>query len=214
MKIEYLGHSCFALTNAQGVKIITDPYTGVGYELPQDLYADILTVSHGHFDHNYTSAVKGVKRIFDAPINERVADIAIQGIPTYHDDKQGALRGTNVVFIMEIDGLRVCHLGDLGEAYTQELADKIGAVDILLIPVGGRYTIDAVQAKTFVENLAPKIVIPMHYRPKDGTIDITDATPFLNGYANVIYPSKKNETVINASDLKDDKTQIIYMERA
>lgn len=214
MKIEYLGHSCFALTNAQGIKIITDPYTGVGYELPNDLCADILTVSHGHFDHNYTSAVKGVKRIFDTPVNERVADVAIQGILTYHDDKQGALRGKNVVFMMEIDGVRVCHLGDLGEPYTQELAEKIGKVDVLLIPVGGRYTIDAAQAKAFVEKLAPKIVIPMHYRPQDGTIDITDATPFVNGYTNVIYPSKRNETVINANDLKDDKTQIIYMERA
>jgi L-ascorbate metabolism protein UlaG (beta-lactamase superfamily) len=214
MKIEYLGHSCFALTNAQGIKIITDPYTGVGYELPNDLCADILTVSHGHFDHNYTSAVKGVKRIFDTPVNERVADVAIQGILTYHDDKQGALRGKNVVFMMEIDGVRVCHLGDLGEPYTQELAEKIGKVEVLLIPVGGRYTIDAARAKVFVEKLAPKIVIPMHYRPQDGTIDITDATPFLNGYTNVIYPSKRNETVINANDLKDDKTQIIYMERA
>ena len=213
MKIEYLGHSCFALTNAQGIKIITDPYTGVGYELPQDLYADILTVSHGHFDHNYTTAVKGVKRVFDTPVNERVADVAIQGFSTYHDDKQGALRGKNVVFIMEIDGIRVCHLGDLGEPHTKTLAERIGKVDVLLIPVGGRYTIDAAQAKVFVENIAPKIVIPMHYRPQDGTIDITDAKAFLQGYADVIYPSKKNQTIINVNDLKDDKTQIIYMER-
>ncbi|MBQ7879612.1 MAG: MBL fold metallo-hydrolase [Clostridia bacterium] len=214
MKIEYLGHSCFALTNAQGVKIVTDPYTGVGYELSKNLHADILTVSHDHFDHNHTAAVGAVKAVCAAPIRQTVMGVEIEGVSTYHDDKQGALRGKNVAFIIKTDGLRVCHMGDLGEPYTEALAEKIGKVDVLLIPVGGTYTIDAAQAKVFVEKLAPRFAIPMHYRPQDGTIDITDAKPFLNGYTHVIYPTKKNETTVNINDLNEEKTQIIYMERA
>ena len=213
MKIEYLGHACFAFTNEKGVKIVTDPYTGVGYELPNDLHADILTVSHSHFDHNYTAGVKGVRAIFDTAKTENALGVTVTGIATYHDEAQGALRGKNIVFVIQTDGLRICHLGDLGERYSQSLAQKIGEVDILLIPVGGRYTIDGTQAKEFVEKLAPKFAIPMHYRPHDGTIDITDATPFLSGYAQVIYPPKKSEITLEKSDLKVGKTQIIYMER-
>ena len=213
MKIEYLGHACFAFTNAQGVKIVTDPYTGVGYELPKDLRADILTVSHSHFDHNYTAGVKGVQAIFDTPKTENALGVTITGIASYHDEEQGALRGNNIVFIIQTDGLRICHLGDLGERYSLSLAQKIGEVDILLVPVGGRYTIDGAQAKEFVEKLAPKLAIPMHYRPHDGTIDITDASHFLNGYSEVVYPPKKSEITVKKSDLKVGKTQIIYMER-
>ncbi len=208
MKIRYLGHSCYEITANSGVKIITDPYTGVGYELPSGLTSDILTVSHGHFDHAYTQAV-AAKRIFDKSGEYSVEDIRIRGVDCFHDPEQGALRGKNVIFVMEVDGITLCHMGDIGEECSSALVEKIGKVDVLLVPVGGTYTVDAVGAKRYVDEIAPKVVIPMHYRPADGSLDITDAKPFLSLFA------KENITCVYEGEaLLDEATKgIIYMER-
>ena len=179
MQIEYLGHASFLITTENGIKIVTDPYQGVGYELPSDLQADIVTVSHGHFDHNYTAAVKGKPMLIDCVGKQRAGGIDFYGEHTFHDPKQGKLRGDNVVFSFTVDGIRSCHLGDLGEAYNEEIVKKIGSVDVLFIPIGGTYTIDAKQAKAYIEAIAPKIAIPMHYRPIDGCLDIASADGFL-----------------------------------
>lgn len=212
MKLEYFGHSGFRIKNEQGVTIFTDPYTRVGYELPTNLQANIVTVSHGHFDHNYVAAVGG-SPVVVAQAGEYICKgVKIVGEQSWHDQKQGALRGGNIIFKMEIDGLTVCHFGDLGEAYSEELAEKLSGTDIWLIPVGGTYTIDAMQAKEYVQRLAPKIVIPMHYRPLDGTLDITDASPFLKGAESVVH-CPQGEIEITQADLEEGRTKIIYMER-
>ena len=212
MKITYLGHSCFHIESNAGTSIVTDPYTGVGYELPAGLTADAVTVSHGHFDHNYSSAVQ-TKQIISALGKHTVKDIDVAGIATWHDPKQGALRGSNIVFKMQIDGISVCHLGDLGESCSAGILEKIGKVDVLLIPVGGTYTIDAVQAKEYVQKIAPKCVIPMHYRPEDGALDITDCAPFLSLFnESIIRIVKEGEMEITSGNLTKDM-QIIYMER-
>ncbi len=172
MKITYLGHSCFQITSAQGTSVITDPYTGVGYELPSGLKADAVTISHAHFDHNYTQAVQS-DVVISTCGTHIVKDIQIVGIPSWHDEKNGALRGENILFKFFVDGITVCHLGDLGEEISPALIERISEVDVLLLPVGGTYTINASQAKALAEQIAPKIVIPMHFKG-DGKLDICD----------------------------------------
>lgn len=212
MKIEYLGHSCFRISSNDGVIIITDPYTGVGYSMPVDLRADVVTVSHGHFDHNYTDALQGRYVLISETGTYIQNGVTVTGILSDHDPHGGTLRGKNVIYKITVDGVTVCHLGDLGEACNEDLLAKIGKVDILLVPVGGKYTIDASQAKEYVERICPKIAIPMHYRPQAGTIDITDATAFLSSFDKVT--ALGNVPLTISSSLKEaENTQIIYMER-
>ena len=212
MKIKYLGHSCFMIETSDGVSILTDPYKGVGYELPENLQADITLITHAHFDHNNIDAVKS-KFVLQTAGKYELFGLKIKGIESNHDDKGGTLRGKNIIFTVQVDGYTLCHFGDLGEPCSQKLLAKIGKVDILLIPIGGRYTIDAKQAKEYVEKIQPKIVLPMHYKPKDGTIDITDASGFLSLFESVLYANPKYETKIEKDSLTNEKTQIMYMER-
>lgn len=208
MKIRYLGHSCFELTSKKGVKIITDPYTRVGYELPSPLTADIITVSHAHFDHNYTQAISDGCIVSGLGVTE-IDGVKIEGIESFHDEKKGMLRGKNIVYKITMDGIRVCHLGDLGEPCNPALVDKIGAVDVLLLPVGGTYTIDAIGAKAYADALQPKTVIPMHYKPSDGALDIDGIQTFLS-----LYPQEKIIVAVDGNAEIDESTNgILYMER-
>lgn len=212
MKIRYLGHSCFQLIAKNGTSIITDPYTKVGYELPDGLWTDIVTVSHGHFDHNYTQAMHGnvvINKAGEYSFNQ----VRITGIDSWHDEKQGVLRGANVIFKIKMDGIVVCHLGDLGEPFQEDFLKKIGEVDVLLLPIGGTYTIDSKQAKTYADKIAPKKIIPMHYRPADGTLDITDADEFLSQYkVEEIRKVPQGEILLDAETL-DGSEKVVFMER-
>ncbi len=207
MKIRYLGHSCFECTDKNGVVLLTDPYTRVGYELPQGLRADIVTVSHGHFDHDYTEVVKDAK-LLDVPFACVYKGISFSGVKCFHDEKHGALRGDNIIFKFVMDGLTVVHMGDIGEAVSQELVNRIGKVDVLLIPVGGTYTVDALGAKAYVDAISPKVVIPMHFKTVDGTIDIAEVQPFLRLFENG-YTAVNEEIEITA-----ETRGVIYMEKA
>ena len=212
MKIRYLGHSCFQLTAKDGTCVLTDPYTKVGYELPAGLWADVVTVSHEHFDHNYTQAVhSGV--VITQTGEYHFNGVKIKGIDSWHDEKQGVLRGANIIYKIRMDGVTICHLGDLGQPCSEELLQQIGDVDVLLLPVGGTYTIDAAGAKAYADGIAPKKLIPMHYKPTDGMLDITSAEPFLMLYKEediLCVPS--GEIAVEAEDL-DKAFKIIYMER-
>ncbi len=206
MKIRYLGHSCFEITSSKGVKIITDPYQGVGYELPLGLSADFVTVSHGHFDHSATDRIEANK-VISALDGYEGEGIKIEGISSYHDEKQGALRGKNVVFKITVDGITLCHMGDIGERCNEGFIEKIGKVDVLLIPVGGTYTVDGEGAMEYAARMAPKTLIPMHYRPTDGSLDIVDIQPFLS-------LSKEEVREIDGEMELDANTQgIFYMKR-
>ncbi len=212
MKIRYLGHSCFEIASKKGSVIVTDPYRDVGYSMPKGLKADILTVSHRHFDHNYTQGVEA-NLLFYGFVGERKVErngecIKIRGISSYHDPEQGALRGKNVIYIIEVDGVTLCHMGDIGEECSPSLVEKIGKIDCLFIPVGGTYTVDATGAKKYVDALSPKVVFPMHYKPKDGSLDITDASSFLALYEGNYASALDGEIVLD----KGDKG-MIYMER-
>lgn len=213
MKIEYFGHSCFRVTSENGVRWVSDPYTQVGYELPKDFFADFVTVSHGHFDHNYVDGVKDIKHIFNT-----IEDFSYNGaqgsvIKCFHDDKKGALRGENLIFKVDIDGVIFCHLGDLGELCSDALINKIGKVNVLMVPIGGRYTIDAKQAKEYINALQPNVIIPMHYKPMDGTINITDATDFLNSIDKKHLQYVGKELTIDKHTLLSEKLKVLYMEK-
>lgn len=164
MEVGWFGHSSFRIKGKSAV-VVTDPFESgkVGFKFPKT-EADIVTVSHDHWDHNQSAQVDGSPRIVSGPGEYEIKGVSIFGVKTFHDRKNGAERGPNTVFVMTVDGLRICHLGDLGHTLNDEQVGEVGEVDILLIPVGGVYTIDAQEAAEVVSALEPKVVIPMHYQ--------------------------------------------------
>ena len=213
MKIVYLGHSCFKILFDNGVTLVTDPYKGVGYEMPK-VKADVVTISHGHFDHNFLEAVSSYRLVANEAKKYAFNGIEIEGIESFHDPKKGALRGKNVIFKIKGDGITICHLGDLGEVYSTELAEKIGQVDVLFLPIGGTYTIDAEQAKEYAERLGVKKVIPMHYRPNDGKLDIDEPSRFLGLFEKEQIQPFENGRNLTKKDLTEEKIFILYMEKS
>lgn len=187
MKLKWLGHAAFSITSADGTKIITDPYAPGGplTYAPIDEPADIVTVSHGHGDHGNVAAVGGNPQIVKGPVSATVKDVAIQGVATFHDTVEGAQRGRNTIFCITVDGMRIAHLGDLGHVPSKEQFLEMGAVDILLTPVGGTYAIDAATALRITRTLKPRVVVPMHFKNAKCTYPITDAEPFLEGCPSV-----------------------------
>lgn len=213
MKIKYLGHSCFVLTESTGTQIVTDPYSSIGLKMPQ-VSTDAVTVSHSHYDHNNLNAVSGNPVIIDKEGNYEISGVEINGIKSYHDDVHGKKRGENIIFKFRMDGLDICHLGDIGEECSSELLEMILPVNVLLIPVGGNYTINAEQAKEYVDRIMPEIVIPMHYKVKGLHMDINKPDDFLDLFENDEVEYCENNTLeFFRDDLSDDTTKIILMER-
>ena len=163
MDVNWLGHSCFRIRGKQTV-IITDPYPpDLGYSLGKPT-ADIVTVSHQHPSHSYVQGVSGEPRLVTRPGEYEIGGVLIIGIPTFHDAVGGRNRGKNNVYLMEVDGVSICHLGDLGHVLTAEQVEGIDDVDVLLLPVGGVSTINAAMAAEVIRQLEPKVVVPMHYK--------------------------------------------------
>ena len=171
--IEYYGHSSFGIIDSEGMKIVADPYNPVadpdpsipilGYTFPS-ISTQILTVSHDHFDHNNVAALQSYEQLIFANTGKfRSGDIKVEGIFSYHDQTQGSERGANTIYTYEINSIRVCHLGDLGHELSQEQIKSIGQVDVLMIPVGGVFTVNSEEAIRVVNSISPKVVIPMHY---------------------------------------------------
>lgn len=214
MKIKYLGHSSFKLTESTGTSVITDPYSPeVGFRMPEAT-ADAVTVSHHHFDHDNVKAVGGNPKIIDNEASYDLPGVEIHAIKSFHDGVRGKKRGENVIFKFRMDGLDICHLGDLGEACTAELIELILPVDVLLIPVGGNYTIDAETAKEYVDRLMPEIVIPMHYRMKDTKIDIEKVDEFINLFDDELVTEEDTDEIeLSRSDLTGE-TRIIVLRRS
>jgi len=179
MKIQWLGHACFLLTSSSGVRVLTDPFDpSVGYPVPS-VEADIVTTSHQHSDHNYTQAVKGAFQLINSAGSYSVKGIDVLGVDTFHDDAGGAKRGKNLIFRFTIDGLTVAHCGDLGHPLSPEQAQAVGPVDVLIVPVGGYYTIDALTAKGVAEQLKARLTVPMHFKTPVMDFPITTVDPFI-----------------------------------
>jgi L-ascorbate metabolism protein UlaG (beta-lactamase superfamily) len=187
MKIKWLGHSCFLVTSKSGVRIITDPYA-VGGDInysPIEETADIVAVSHGHDDHSNISAVQGNPEVVRGDGIKTAKGIQFRGIATYHDASQGTQRGPNTVFCFTVDDIKLCHLGDLGHVLSPGQVNEIGTVDILFIPVGGFFTIDASIASRICDQLKPKVVIPMHFNTPRCAYPIAGVDDFLKGKKNM-----------------------------
>jgi len=163
MDIKYFGHSAFFI-KGKTTTVVTDPFDPqmVGLKFPK-IEADIVTVSHQHQDHNRSDLISGNPLVINIPGEYEKQQVRITGFPVFHDKKLGSERGKNTLFKIEMDNLSVLHCGDLGHILDDELIEEINGVDILLIPVGGFYTIDADEAATIVRKIEPSIVIPMHY---------------------------------------------------
>jgi L-ascorbate metabolism protein UlaG (beta-lactamase superfamily) len=187
MKVEYLGHSAFVITSDSGLKIITDPYTrspSLTYgEITES--ADIVTISHDHLDHCNPAAVRGSPQVVKGAGRVVVKGIEFNGIASYHDEARGRMRGNNTIFCFDVDGIRVCHLGDLGHLLDNRQVQEIADVDILFIPVGGNFTIDARAASQVCNQLKPSVIIPMHYKTERGIPGIAGVDEFLKGKDNV-----------------------------
>lgn len=164
MVITWFGHSCFLLEDSHGEKILMDPFNKSMGGTPFKGSVDIVTISHDHFDHNYTELINPGAMIINTPCSYESSSTRIQGIPSYHDNMKGAKRGDNIIYIIETDDLRLCHLGDLGHMLSDKELDLLGSIDILFIPVGGNFTIDPEIAAKLCNKIQSKLVIPMHYK--------------------------------------------------
>lgn len=213
MKIKLLAHSAFLITTDSGTRIITDPYETndtLKYGRIKES-ADIIIVSHEqHTDHNNVAAVQGNPQVVRKTTEAK--GIKFKGIPTYHDDAGGSKRGNNTIFCFEVDGVNVCHMGDLGHLLSNTQAAELGKIDILLIPVGGFYTIDAKAATRVCDQLKPRIIIPMHYKSNKLDFPITGVDEFLKGKDNVSRLDA-SEIELKAGELPAG-TQIIVLKPA
>jgi len=183
MEIRHIGHSCFEIKN-KNISIVTDPFSSeVGLKLPK-LKANIITTSHDHFDHNNVSAVDSAytdKKAFviNGAGGYEIEGVLIEGIRTFHDDKSGTERGINTVYDIKMDGISICHLGDLGGDMTEDQMEELDGVDILLVPVGGKYTLDAEGAVKIINKIEPRIIIPMHYATSGLKMDLDEVDKFV-----------------------------------
>ena len=175
MEVEYFGHSCFSFLSSKNIKIVIDPYDNrINKELPDDLKADIVLLTHEHFDHSAYRGIKGDPRILkrtgdfhvkhEIPFLHRNEYLIFDGIPSFHDKEKGKLKGPNTIFYWLMDGLFICHLGDLGHLLTNDQLKLLPIVDVLCIPVGGGITINSAEATLVIDQLKPKYVFPMHYK--------------------------------------------------
>jgi L-ascorbate metabolism protein UlaG (beta-lactamase superfamily) len=195
MEILWLGHSCFRIRGKEAT-IVTDPFDKtLGYPLRKPT-ASIVTVSHSHPQHSFVDGVGGDPRVVSRPGEYDIANVFINGIATFHDNEKGATRGKNTVFFLEIDEVKVCHLGDLGHVPTSEQIEQMSGVDILMVPVGGFTTINAAAAAETIGLLEPKLVIPMHYKTEVVKMELEPLEHFIKvmGLKEVISQPKLNVT--------------------
>ena len=210
MKIRYLGHSSFLLTDGLGTRIVTDPYEGVGFSMPRGVQAEGVSVSHAHFDHCNAAAISGNPVIFDKAGNFALNAVQISAVNSFHDEVGGKKRGPNLIFRFQMDGMTVCHFGDLGEPCSPARIESVGPVDILLIPVGGNYTIDAVQAKEYVDKLRPAVIIPMHYKTPKLKIDLCPLAPFIDAAKDCrIHNLNDCEASVSRMSLGEDRVIVL-----
>jgi L-ascorbate metabolism protein UlaG (beta-lactamase superfamily) len=212
VQITYHGQSFFEIRSSKGTNVVIDPHLIEAYGRPlTPIYADIILMSHPHNDHTQIDAIANKDKAKIIPgwkglpprhtwnlVHEKIKDVTIRSVGVYHDTVQGMKSGKNTVFIIEMDGWKICHLGDLGHLLTRQQVKKIGPIDVLMIPVGGVYTINGSEAKEVVEQLKPKeYIIPMHYgTPRFD--DLLPPTEFLEDQPKErVAISKDNRLVLN-----------------
>ncbi len=178
MIFKWIAHSCFQVTLSDGRRLVFDPFMGIGFDMPE-VEADLLFMSHQHRDHNAKDSVKGRFKVFWEPGVFEEEGIRITGMETFHDKEEGARRGKNLVFLVEAEGVRFAHLGDLGHLLSEEQASRLSGLDVLMIPVGGNYTIGAEEAFELCKQIGPNIILPMHYKTPGLTVDVATLHGFI-----------------------------------
>jgi len=216
MKIKWNGHASFTITASDGTVLVTDPYDPKGYpgvlmyEQVED-EADGVLVSHDHADHNFVKGIPGTPKAIRG--SGKVKDISIKGVSTYHDESCGSQRGDNTVFVFAVDGVNICFAGDLGHRFTAEQIEAIGPVDLLLLPVGGTYTVDAECAADIAEALKPGLIIPMHYKTDKCDLPISGVNDFLDKMEKV-KQLQKSEIELSRDQLPAAGTEVWVLEYA
>lgn len=212
MKITWFGHSCVKIESSNGKTIIIDPYgEEIGFKLP-NLSSDIVLISHNHYDHSNSNAIKNNPFIIDEPGEYNVAGFSIIGVHSWHDEEQGQKRGENIIWVVSDDDFTIAHFGDFGQKeLTGEQTDIIGDIDILFIPVGEIFTIGSSDAIKIVNKLEPKAVVPIHYQiPGLKIAELSGAEDFLHrlGVENI---NPIEEWKVKASDFPAEGTKAIVM---
>ena len=208
INIQWFGHSMWKIWNNE-VSIIIDPFEDIGYPIPENITADIILSSHDHFDHNNFKIISGDPQIINSEGEYEICGVKILLIPTWHDNVHGEKRGCNLLTKFELEGRIFLHCGDLGHDLSDELISTLGKIDVLLIPVGGYYTIDAETAKNIVDKLKPTIVFPMHYKTEVLDFPITTEEPYLklvSGYQKI------DSNIIKLTETDFEREQTILLD--
>lgn len=213
MIITWLGHSCFKLQDkvgTDGVTVVTDPYDKeTGLKMP-NIEADIVTVSHNHHDHNYVEALRGNPFVIDCAGEYDFKGVLVEGIDSYHDEDEGKTRGGNIIYRIEVEDISIVHLGDLGHTLSNEQLEKLVGTDVLLIPVGGKFTLDAKKAVEVISQIEPRIVIPMHYQTEGLNVEGLDSVDkFIKELG--IEPSHEEKLKISKKDLPQEDMELVIL---
>ncbi len=212
MIITFLGHSCFKIQDKigpDGVTLVTDPFNKeTGLKVP-NCEADIITVSHDHKDHNNVDALRGNSFVASCAGEYDFKNVLIEGIDSYHDEVKGKERGFNIMYRIEIDDISVAHLGDLGSILDNSQLEKLVGTDVLLIPVGGKYTLDAKKAVEVISQIEPRIVIPMHYKTEGLKYDLDPIDKFVKELG--LTPSYEEKLKISKKDLPQEEMELVIL---
>jgi L-ascorbate metabolism protein UlaG (beta-lactamase superfamily) len=206
-EIKWFGHGCFRVRGREATIVLDPVGKSTGYALPRQK-ADIVTVSHQDPGHNALGQVQEGYFLIDGPGEYEVSDVFITGIRTFHDNKGGAERGYNTVYLLELEDLRICHLGDLGHPLTESQVEGLDDVDILLVPVGGGNSLDAQGANEVIGQIEPRIVIPMHYRTASGDAGLQDIEHFCKALG-VESPAPQDKFTVRKNDLPETVKVVI-----
>lgn len=211
VRLCWYGHSMFSIEDDAGNRVVTDPYDpDIGYGFP-DLEASVVLVSHGHYDHSNAKGIKGGPAVIDVEGHSASHGLEFEGLPSAHDARDGLERGPNVIFKWEMGGLKFTHLGDLGHALDKGLQEALAGLDVLMVPVGGFYTIGDGDAAEIVRQLAPRLAVPMHFKTPDVVIpNINDASPFTARFSDVIETGTDHVYIDRAS--LPDGSRILLMD--
>ena len=217
MKITYYGHSAFNITTGNGTRTIIDPYESgafngtLSYGRITD-EADIVITSHNHADHNYTKDIKGKFVLINTTASNEINDVKIKTIAAFHDSSAGEKRGANLISVICTDNLTLAHMGDLGHNLDNRTIQEMGKIDVLLLPVGGVFTIDAATATKVMADIKPLITIPMHYKTARCAFPIADVENFTKGQKSVCMLNKAEFTITGKT--LPDQPKIIVMQYA
>jgi len=212
MLITWIGHSCFKIqdkTGPGGVTVVTDPFDKKIGLNPPSFEADIVTISHDHYDHNNIKVLRGKPFVISSAGEYDIQGVSIQGTESFHDEKSGSERGLNIIYRIEVDDISIAHLGDLGHVLDNKQLDVLAGTDILLIPVGGKYTIDAKKAAEVVSQIEPRIVIPMHYKVPGLTVDIDGVDKFIKEIG--LKPTEEEKLKISKKDLPQEDMELVVL---